>query len=145
MASDPHDYIAASLGQDKKPHACVVTIFGASGDLTKRKLIPALYNLALEKRLPERIAVVVTERRVGGGVQAAGHDQLRRAVLALGGFDSPIGAVVGGLIIGIADALTRQYIPALAGIEVVVPFGLILVVLLVRPQGLFGHVKVERV
>ena len=51
----------------------------------------------------------------------------------------------GGLIIGIADALTRQYIPALAGIEVVVPFGLILVVLLVRPQGLFGHVKVERV
>ena len=33
-------------------------IFGASGDLTKRKLIPALYNLALEKRLPERFAVV---------------------------------------------------------------------------------------
>ena len=42
----------------KKPHACVLVIFGASGDLTKRKLIPALYNLALEKRLPERFAVV---------------------------------------------------------------------------------------
>jgi len=58
VASDPHEYTPHGLGQSKKPHACVVTIFGASGDLTKRKLIPALYNLALEKRLPERFAVV---------------------------------------------------------------------------------------
>jgi glucose-6-phosphate 1-dehydrogenase len=58
MASDPHYYLPQGFAQAKKPHACVVTIFGASGDLTKRKLIPALYNLALEKRLPERCAVV---------------------------------------------------------------------------------------
>lgn len=58
MASDPHAYLSSASGQGKKPHACVVTIFGASGDLTKRKLIPALYNLALEQRLPERFAVV---------------------------------------------------------------------------------------
>ena len=58
MASDPHDYVPGVLSQGKRPHACVVVIFGASGDLTKRKLIPALYNLALEKRLPERFAVV---------------------------------------------------------------------------------------
>src|SRR5262245_60541204 len=58
MASDPHSYMQQGLNQGKKPHACVVVIFGASGDLTKRKLIPALYNLALEKRLPERMAVV---------------------------------------------------------------------------------------
>ncbi len=58
MASDPHEYLPTGLSQAKKPHACVVTIFGASGDLTKRKLIPALYNLALEKRLPERFAMV---------------------------------------------------------------------------------------
>ena len=58
MASDVQDYLHQSLGQTKKPHGCIVTIFGASGDLTKRKLIPALYNLALEKRLPERLAVV---------------------------------------------------------------------------------------
>ncbi|HUF42846.1 MAG TPA: glucose-6-phosphate dehydrogenase [Verrucomicrobiae bacterium] len=58
MASDPHNYVPAGLSLAKKPHACVVVIFGASGDLTKRKLIPALYNLALEKRLPERFAVV---------------------------------------------------------------------------------------
>ena len=58
MASDHHHYSPSGLSQVKKPHACVVVIFGASGDLTQRKLIPALYNLALEKRLPERFAVV---------------------------------------------------------------------------------------
>jgi len=58
MYSDPHPYTTTDLSLRKRPHACVVTIFGASGDLTKRKLIPALYNLALEKRLPERFAVV---------------------------------------------------------------------------------------
>ncbi len=58
MASDPHEYLPGGLTQAKKPHACVVAIFGASGDLTKRKLIPALYNLALEHRLPKRLAVV---------------------------------------------------------------------------------------
>jgi glucose-6-phosphate 1-dehydrogenase len=38
--------------------SCVMVIFGASGDLTKRKLIPALYNLAKDNFLPERFAVV---------------------------------------------------------------------------------------
>ena len=56
MSSDPHAYATIGLAQGKRPHACVLTIFGASGDLTKRKLIPALYNLALERRLPERFA-----------------------------------------------------------------------------------------
>src|SRR5262245_41777770 len=51
-------YAASGLAQRKLPPVCVLTIFGASGDLTKRKLIPALYNLALERRLPERFAVV---------------------------------------------------------------------------------------
>src|SRR5438552_15315538 len=58
MSVDPHVYGAGGLGQGKRPHGCVLTIFGASGDLTKRKLIPALYNLALENRLPERFAVI---------------------------------------------------------------------------------------
>ncbi|HYY24881.1 MAG TPA: glucose-6-phosphate dehydrogenase [Candidatus Udaeobacter sp.] len=58
MSSDARASVGDGVGQVKRPHACVVTIFGASGDLTKRKLIPALYNLALENRLPERFAVV---------------------------------------------------------------------------------------
>src|SRR5262245_52475084 len=58
MSINTDVYAASGLAQRKPPPACVLTIFGASGDLTKRKLIPALYNLALEKRLPERFAVV---------------------------------------------------------------------------------------
>ena len=38
--------------------SCVMTIFGASGDLTKRKLLPALYNLARKKLLPSNFALV---------------------------------------------------------------------------------------
>ena len=57
MNSEPNPY-AAALAPGKRPHAAVLVIFGASGDLTKRKLIPALSNLALAKRLPERFAVV---------------------------------------------------------------------------------------
>ena len=67
------------------------------------------------------------------------------AAAALGGFDSPLGAVIAGLIVGIADALTIQYVDFLDGIEVIVPLGLILGVLLVRPTGLFGRRTVERV
>ncbi|MFN2391299.1 MAG: glucose-6-phosphate dehydrogenase [Pyrinomonadaceae bacterium] len=42
---------------------CVMIIFGATGDLTKRKLFPALYNLAKEKFLPENFAIVGVGRQ----------------------------------------------------------------------------------
>lgn len=67
------------------------------------------------------------------------------AAAALGGFDSPVGAVVGGLVVGIANALTIQYVDLLDDIEILVPFGIILLVLLFRPTGLFGRRVVERV
>src|SRR5258708_34125544 len=37
---------------------CALVIFGASGDLAQRKLIPAIYELAREKLLPEKVALV---------------------------------------------------------------------------------------
>ena len=64
---------------------------------------------------------------------------------ALGGFDSPVGAVVGGMVVAITEAMTIGYVKALSTIELVVPFAIILLVLLVRPQGLFGRKAVERV
>ena len=67
------------------------------------------------------------------------------ASAALGGFASIWGAVIAGLVVGIADALTIQYVDALDGIEVVLPLALILVVLVVMPNGLFGKRTVERV
>jgi len=45
---------------------CVVVIFGATGDLTHRKLVPALYNLALERRLPAGSSLVGFARRPWG-------------------------------------------------------------------------------
>jgi glucose-6-phosphate 1-dehydrogenase len=46
----------------RRPDPCVLTIFGASGDLTRRKLIPALYSLALRDLLPERFAILGVAR-----------------------------------------------------------------------------------
>src|ERR1700736_5649584 len=57
----------AELETEKKgeriPEPCVVVIFGASGDLTKRKLLPALYHLEQAGLLPEDFAVVGVARR----------------------------------------------------------------------------------
>ncbi|UKB86048.1 glucose-6-phosphate dehydrogenase [Chryseobacterium sp. MEBOG06] len=47
---------------DTKVNPTVLIIFGGNGDLTKRKIIPALYNLFLEKRLPEKFAIIGTSR-----------------------------------------------------------------------------------
>lgn len=44
----------------KKPDNCVIIIFGASGDLTKRKLIPAIYELYKQNNLPDKFAVLGT-------------------------------------------------------------------------------------
>jgi glucose-6-phosphate 1-dehydrogenase len=45
------------MSKSKGPESAVITIFGARGDLTIRKLIPALYNLYLDGHLPEHFAV----------------------------------------------------------------------------------------
>jgi glucose-6-phosphate 1-dehydrogenase len=46
-----------------QPGPCIVVIFGAAGDLARRKLIPALYNLNLGKGLPECFRVIGVDRR----------------------------------------------------------------------------------
>ncbi len=67
------------------------------------------------------------------------------AAATLGGFDSPIGAVVGGLIIGLVSELVVGYVGLIGpDLRLLPGFLLVLVVLLVRPQGLFGTAKVGR-
>ena len=44
------------LQMRRTPDPCIFVIFGASGDLTQRKLIPALYSLAYRKLLPAKFA-----------------------------------------------------------------------------------------
>ncbi len=69
--------------------------------------------------------------------------------VVLGGFDSPGGAVVGGLIIGVVSVLTAGYQDELSflgrGLGGVAPFAVMLLVLLIRPSGLFGTREVTRV
>ena len=57
------EQVEAGKGTERKPEPCVVVIFGASGDLTKRKLLPALYHLEQESLLPEEFVVVGVARR----------------------------------------------------------------------------------
>src|SRR6266542_539677 len=45
------------------PQPCAIVIFGATGDLTHRKLVPALYNLAADGDLPPAVAIVGFARR----------------------------------------------------------------------------------
>jgi len=62
----------------------------------------------------------------------------------LGGITSPVGAVVGGLIVGVTENLVGTYlIPS--QLKLTVALGLIIVVLLLRPNGLFGTAVIQRV
>jgi branched-chain amino acid transport system permease protein len=67
------------------------------------------------------------------------------AAAVLGGIDSPLGAVVGGLTLGVALALIGAYLPALADLRLALSLLLIVVLLVVRPSGLFGRQHLQRV
>ena len=58
----------------RRSEPCIVVIYGASGDLAQRKLMPALYALAVRRLLPERFAVVGAARP-----QAVGSQRLLEA------------------------------------------------------------------
>jgi branched-chain amino acid transport system permease protein len=64
-------------------------------------------------------------------------------VVILGGLDSVPGAVVGGCIIGLLEAYTGGYVGE--GLDSVIPYIALVAILLVRPYGLFGQVRIERV
>lgn len=87
-----------------------------------------------------------------GGVEP-GKDIIALAAfpaIILGGLDSPAGAVVGGLVIGITQSLTSGYQPVHAAFlgdnfDNVMPYVVMVLILLVRPYGLFGTPEVRRV
>jgi branched-chain amino acid transport system permease protein len=80
------------------------------------------------------------------GTLMLGPFLLASVAAVLGGLDSPVGAVVGGLIIGLTEAFIVGYVDFL-GADMLFPVMLVilLVVLLLRPAGLFGSERVERV
>jgi branched-chain amino acid transport system permease protein len=69
--------------------------------------------------------------------------------MILGGLDSPGGAVIGGMVIGVTQTLTAGYQPDHAAwlgnnFHVVMPYVVMILILLVRPYGLFGTPEVQR-
>ncbi|MBX0330286.1 branched-chain amino acid ABC transporter permease [Oscillochloris sp. ZM17-4] len=66
-------------------------------------------------------------------------------VVILGGLDSIPGAIIGGLIIGLLQAFAGGYLPPELGLGEVVPYVVLILILLVRPYGLFGQTRIERV
>ena len=68
-------------------------------------------------------------------------------VVILGGLDSILGAVVGGLVIGITENMAAGYLDPYVGggTKDFVPYVLMIVVLMIRPEGMFGRRRIERV
>jgi branched-chain amino acid transport system permease protein len=68
------------------------------------------------------------------------------AAAVLGGIESPIGAVVGGLVLGVALNLLGTYVEAIGNeLRLAAALAIIVVVLMVKPSGLFGRATVQRV
>ncbi len=69
------------------------------------------------------------------------------SVVILGGLDSFLGAIIGGPIIGLATTFGGGYLTPLTwpGVTEVVPFVVIIIVMFLKPYGLFGEVRIERI
>jgi branched-chain amino acid transport system permease protein len=68
-------------------------------------------------------------------------------VVILGGLDSVIGAVVGGLVVGVVENLAAGYLDPYVGggTKDFAPYVLMILVLMIRPEGIFGRRRIERV
>ena len=85
--------------------------------------------------------IVTLEPNMMGGIQLYAF-----AAATLGGFTSPGGAVLGGLLVGVAENLVGTYVKFIGTeLKLTVALAIIIIVLLVRPSGLFGRGVVRRV
>jgi branched-chain amino acid transport system permease protein len=67
-------------------------------------------------------------------------------VVILGGMESFGGAILGGIIIGVLENIAGIYLePYMSGIKDVAPFVVLMIILLIRPYGLFGLKRIERI
>jgi len=85
--------------------------------------------------------IVFLDPNMMGGIQIYAF-----AAATVGGFTSPPGAVVGGLLVGVTENLVGTYVPFIGTeLKLTVALAMIIIVLLVRPSGLFGRTIVGRV
>jgi glucose-6-phosphate 1-dehydrogenase len=85
MSVRPEDLSQIPQGNERIPEPAILVIFGASGDLTKRKLLPALFHLEQAGLLPEEFAIVGVARRPLGDEFAT---DMREGIVSFGGVDA---------------------------------------------------------
>jgi branched-chain amino acid transport system permease protein len=85
--------------------------------------------------------ILTLDPNMMGGIQIYAF-----AAATLGGFTSPLGAVVGGFMVGIVENLVGTYVSFIGTeLKLTVALAMIIVVLLVKPSGLFGRTQARRV
>ena len=85
--------------------------------------------------------VVFLDPNMMGGIQIYAF-----AAATVGGFTSPLGAVVGGLLVGVTENLVGTYVSFIGTeLKLTVALAMIIIVLLIKPSGLFGRSFVKRV
>jgi len=89
------------------------------------------------------VAGVLVANIVGVSGVVAGIGLRVFPVVILGGLDSVPGAIVGGLIIGLLETYTGGYLGG--GLSQVIPFIVLIFILMIKPYGLFGEIRIERV
>jgi len=85
MKVRPEDLSQVQTGSERIPDPGILVIFGASGDLTKRKLFPALYHLRQNNLLPKNFSIVGVARRPLGDEFAA---DMKEGIVDFGGADA---------------------------------------------------------
>jgi branched-chain amino acid transport system permease protein len=94
------------------------------------------------------VAGTMLATAASGGVRPSleHYALLALPVIILGGIESPLGAVVGGLVMGVVQQFAVVKVPDSfgKGFEEVVPYLVMILILLIKPEGLFGTRKVRR-
>jgi glucose-6-phosphate 1-dehydrogenase len=85
MSVRPEDLSQLPVGEELIPEPGILVIFGASGDLTRRKLLPALFHLRQNDLLPKQFAIVGVARRPLGDEFAA---DMRAGIIEFGGVEA---------------------------------------------------------
>ena len=85
MSVRPEDLSQVPKGEERIPEPGILVIFGASGDLTKRKLLPALFHLRQNDLLPKQFAIVGVARRPLGDEFAA---DMRAGIVEFGSVEA---------------------------------------------------------